>query len=129
MLENREKMADMHQHQQISTRPPEIAHPFFPPSSPHVNNSPSKSATDTTLYGFPTKYLSFATKDYLQRHGLIKTDESPNYRQNNNNNVFNTNGNNPFFHNVGNGSNSSKNSSDEERILDVTALKNQPKLI
>jgi len=100
-----------------------------PPPAPHRRHKPKKShnqshPTDTTIYGMTSNNLSFATRQYLQRHGLVnpqydlERDCDPEPRQPQR-----------FFPNPCHPPYQPQSRYPPDRVLDLTALRNQPKLV
>lgn len=82
-------------------------------------------STDTTIYGMSSTNLSFATKQYLQKYGLVKhrsnaaavaAAPAPGPANPTGNRIFSDD-------------DLPRNYNSNNRILDVTALRNQPKLL
>ena len=84
-------------------------------------------STDTTIYGMSSTNLSFATKQYLQKYGLVKHRSNaaaaataavpaPGQANSPGNRIFSDD-------------DLPRNYNTNNRILDVTTLRNQPKLL
>ena len=80
-------------------------------------------STDTTIYGMSSTNLSFATKQYLQKYGLVKHKSSPGGHRAPPPPPSNPAGNRIFSDDELPRNQAGNNN----RILDVTAIRNQAK--